>query len=278
MKGSLVLKVSFKLLINCLVSIFVYLFLNKLGVTDSYVIAIFLVNLLVTVLIIYNSILKPIRKLNKALSIVDFNLDVIDFTRLDNYTYSGKDEIGVLVDKIKELSDVLVVRVDKVNEETFVSEHDELSGLYNRVRFDKVKRDYENCSSVCIIFLDLNNLKRMNDIFGHDAGDELIRKASKQLDYWSYKGDCYRMGGDEFMVVLTDLSQQECEKLVTRWYSKLKCINNSESDGFKCVFAYGMAYSDLCINIDELLREADEKMYQHKIKVKIANGEDPNSR
>lgn len=236
------------------------------------------IGFLITIISVYTILIKPIRKLYKAVKKLDFNLGVIDFTLLDSLDYKKRDELGKIITRFKELSDILAVRIDRVNEETYNSEHDKLSRLYNRTKYEKMKSEYAGHENVCVVYIDVNNLKKMNDIKGHDAGDDLIIKAAEKLEFWEDIGDAYRMGGDEFMVVITDRTEDECEELINDWYEDVGCLNDYESDGFKCMMAYGVAYGDLFCNTDALIKEADEKMYSHKIQIKIANGEDPNSR
>lgn len=273
----LLLKVFPKFLFCTLLAIFGSIGAMRRGMSEKVEVYILGLLLLANLFILYMDIIRPICKLNKAMSIIDFNLNTIDFTKLDRYEYKHKDNFKVLVDKIKDLSDVLIARVDKVNVETYKSEHDGLSGLYNRLRYQNYKSTYETCKEVCVIYIDVNNLKKTNDIYGHDAGDALIERASRRLSFFSNIGDCYRMGGDEFMVVITNKSEEDCNKLIDEWYPTVGCLNNPD-EGFKCMMAYGVVHASGDFDIDELVKEADEKMYHHKVEIKIANGEDPNSR
>lgn len=278
MKGSLLFKVTFKLALCYLVSITMFLALCTISDSPKLIgVVVLFIDMLYSLAIINKQILKPLRDLVNVVSPIDFNLNTIDFTKLDNYSYNEDDEIRVLGDKFKDLSEVLVVRVDRANIETYKSEHDGLSGLFNRVKYQRSKEIYSGCSNVCIIYIDVNNLKKMNDIYGHEAGDALIKEAARKLRFWEDIGDCYRMGGDEFMVVVTNRPKSECEELINEWYPTVGCLNRKD-DGFKCRMAYGVAYGGMYSDIDELVKEADEKMYHHKVSIKIENGEDPNSR
>lgn len=278
MKSSLMSKVVLKLLLCYIISSIVFLIfciVPKVGQVSGVVIL--LVNMLYSCYIVKISIIKPLDKFRRCIKPIDFKLDTVDFTKLDNLYYDEDDEITEIVSKFKELSDVLVLRVDRVNSEIYRSEHDWLSGLYNRVKYQRSKEVYSGCNNVCVIYIDVNNLKKMNDIFGHEAGDALIQKASKKIEWWSDFADCYRMGGDEFMIIVTNKSREECEELISEWYSTVGCLNR-KSDGFNCFMAYGVSYGGLYSDIDILIKEADEKMYEHKVQIKLDNGEDPDSR
>lgn len=90
-----------------------------------------------------------------------------------------------------------------------LSREDQLTGLSNRRSFDDFLEDLESgvisCGDVALIFLDLNGLKYANDHFGHNAGDELIIAAARCIEEaFASQGTCYRIGGDEFAVILPD--------------------------------------------------------------------------
>ena len=86
----------------------------------------------------------------------------------------------------------------RYNNETYKSEHDALTGCYNRNHLSKVKSRYEQQRSFFVVFIDVNNLKRMNDEFGHEAGDSLLKNVASKMQFWNSYGDVYRLGGDEF--------------------------------------------------------------------------------
>lgn len=278
MKSSLVIKIVFKLFLINLLTLAGILLLDLVPYYRIVgILVILFISFISSIVIIWGTVLHPLRSLVKSVKPLNFELDTIDFTKLDNFSYSNNDDIGFLTEKFKYLSDILVARVDRVNTVTYKSEHDALSGLYNREKYQKTKGIYAGCDDICIIYIDVNNLKKMNDIFGHEAGDALIKKSAFKLDYWSSIGDVYRMGGDEFMIVITNYSRFDCERMIDEWYPTVGCLNRAD-DGFKCMMAYGVAYGKKFCDIDSLVKEADEKMYNHKIEIKKSNGEDPNSR
>ena len=89
---------------------------------------------------------------------------------------------------------------------------DSLTGLENRYAFDAklsgiMEKDLKD-SNWILIMMDVNGLKYVNDTYGHDAGDELIRSAAKVIkESYGKEGDCYRIGGDEFIVLLNVANQ-----------------------------------------------------------------------
>jgi diguanylate cyclase (GGDEF)-like protein len=102
--------------------------------------------------------------------------------------------------------------VDKLRHK---ASHDALTGLLNRVGFRQhidqiLDLARPNHARVGLLFVDLDDFKQVNDIYGHDAGDELIRKAAHRLESTARAGDgVARLGGDEFAIVLGDVGADE---------------------------------------------------------------------
>ena len=207
------------------------------------------------------------------MTIVDFDSDIVDCTYVDNLEEKGSFEMKLLVVKFKYLIDIITARINQYNDETKKSEHDELTGCYNRVHLNRVKSWYENQPNMFIIFIDVNNLKKMNDIFGHEAGDALLRNAASKLGFWNSYGDVYRLGGDEFMIVLINKKYDFCMRLLKTWYPTVGVLNRTE-DGFKCVLSYGIAEGKRGSSFDELEKLADDNMYEMKVRVKKEFGEE----
>ena len=99
------------------------------------------------------------------------------------------------------------------------SEHDHLTGLYNKGKYLSMIEDtYLNQDSIAIFNFDVNNLKVMNDTYGHEAGDKLLIKAANSIrKVTSNRVHGYRMGGDEFLMVACNVSTEETQTLLERW-------------------------------------------------------------
>lgn len=151
-------------------------------------------------------------------------------------------------------------------------EHDGLTGLYNKGKFMSLKATlFPKQDSIAIFNMDVNNLKHMNDTYGHEAGDKLIKKAADSLRMIEARNVlAFRVGGDEFMAVGLHLSRQEAEALRRTWEAGLKELNRQD-DGVHCVIACGMAYGEGDFDLEALFKQADERMYEDK-KAKKAQG------
>src|SRR5439155_18727803 len=96
----------------------------------------------------------------------------------------------------------------------FLAYHDRLTGLPNRTMFEEalglaLARARRHRLGVAVLFLDLDNFKLVNDSLGHNAGDELLREVASRLRTVNREEDLVaRQGGDEFLVLLADLSSE----------------------------------------------------------------------
>jgi diguanylate cyclase (GGDEF)-like protein len=151
-----------------------------------------------------------------------------------------------------------------------------LTGLHNRRGFFSLAQHFLNTceredSDVFLLFIDLDNLKHINDKFGHDAGDSLLIETGKILKGVFRKSDIIgRIGGDEFVTITrcdTEASSaQNNNVIVERLENRLKEHNEGLEDHQKVHFSYGLVKYDKknpC-SIEELTSKADKLMYEYK--------------
>ncbi len=145
---------------------------------------------------------------------------------------------------------------------------DPMTGLYNRHKFleyKKEKVDYRGAWAV--LFLDINDLKIVNDTLGHEYGDILIKTVSKSInavcnDYITG----YRYGGDEFIIIAENISIDQTQALVSLLHRLF--VEYNEIASVKCSVSIGYSYSLGNKNLEQLLFEADKNMYQIKMEHK----------
>ncbi len=133
--------------------------------------------------------------------------------------------------------------------------------------FKHAEKDIEKYNNVNVIMLDLNNLKQINDIKGHAVGDELIKSLAECL-YKTFdgKGKVYRIGGDEFVVLITDLPDDKIDGYLEKLYENINSQENNElSESTVAIgFAQRNSKENTDLKISELLKIADERMYEDK--------------
>lgn len=145
---------------------------------------------------------------------------------------------------------------------------DALTGVYNRNKCREIFRKLDSEKKrYAIVNYDLNELKYVNDHYGHERGDALIQAfASVLTDVFSQCGDVIRMGGDEFIVIIENAFQGQIEKKMKNFATLME---RSEKDyGMKLSASYGIAFSsDLDeegVTTEAVYNLADKRMYEMK--------------
>ena len=151
-----------------------------------------------------------------------------------------------------------------------VSEHDSLTYLFNRTKLESmVETEYQQLNSCAILFFDINNLKEVNDRSGHFAGDRLIAMVSDSIRaIMNRRIHGYRIGGDEFIVVVCNAKPKEVDAIVQKWKENLALVF-ANSDVMSSV-AVGVAWSAAPFDFNKLQAEADIDMYRNKMEMKSA--------
>jgi len=150
--------------------------------------------------------------------------------------------------------------------------HDGLTGLLNRVGFrHRIDAALDNVSAgdgqVGLLFVDLNEFKRVNDVHGHEAGDELIRQAATRLSsICRGEDDVARLGGDEFAIILAHVTRDEqvraAERRVRDAFLEPFAVNDITVSVGASVG--GGVWPDDGKTVKELVRHADAAMYVDK--------------
>lgn len=162
---------------------------------------------------------------------------------------------------------------------SYENEHDALTGLYNRGKYaDMMKNVFPFYESIVVYNMDVNYLKRTNDTMGHEMGNKLILKTADSIK--AVLGEDmygFRVGGDEFLMVAGNVSEDKATEIRESWKAALDEINTNEPIP-ECVVACGMVFSEKHYDVDTVFREADRLMYEDKVAIKVARGEDPDAR
>jgi diguanylate cyclase (GGDEF)-like protein len=148
----------------------------------------------------------------------------------------------------------------------YLGKHDVLTKLYNRSFYvDELNRLERNGPSiVTVIVIDINDLKVVNDQFGHAVGDELLRRAGEVLNKLVEK-PCRvaRIGGDEFVILMPGGERRDGEAMIAN-LGKLVELNNQFYPGRALSFAMGAATARPGERLETVVRRADAEMYAAK--------------
>jgi len=218
----------------------------------TIVFAVLLVVFVVLIMTFTGRITRPLQKLTKAAEqISEGNYD----TELD---YDRQDEVGVLTASFKKLIAELKVYIGNLNDMAYV---DALTQIGNR---HALRRDYNSYQGheVTVAMMDMDDFKRINDTHGHEEGDRVLREVGKLLSDTFGKEYCYRYGGDEFLLIVPDISISEFNEKLGTLEPNGPAIDDTARAGFSVGFVRAMLTdSDMLRN---LIARADEKMYESK--------------
>lgn len=150
--------------------------------------------------------------------------------------------------------------------------HDSLTGIYNRDFFESscIRLNESENTSVAILVCDLDELKTMNDTYGHKQGDALIKNAAWVLQEFSSKDvTVARLGGDEFVFLVTGKTKGEAKQLVSQIINRVEEYN-ANSENIEMKLSIGFAFSPNSIGqMTRLFAQADRNMYANKNKRKL---------
>lgn len=147
---------------------------------------------------------------------------------------------------------------------------DSLTGLYNRFGYNSFAGQCfrQNKGRIYVVFIDMDNLKKMNDQYGHDAGDIALKGIAEGMKVVFQDTDIrVRMGGDEFLVMGPFTCEEdliEKENAMDRFLAKYTIENQLP---MKLEVSMGHSFNDVALEqtgLESLLQNADSKMYEHK--------------
>lgn len=146
---------------------------------------------------------------------------------------------------------------------------DAMTGMQNRAAFIEAQRRAETASGLACVMLDINNLKQINDRWGHQKGDQAITTAARMIrDAFEEIGICFRIGGDEFMVFLKDRPAEQIAAALDGMREKISVEN--QTGEFPISIAAGFVERRDNEPVSQMVRRADTKVYEEKQRMKAA--------
>ncbi len=148
---------------------------------------------------------------------------------------------------------------------------DPMTGISNRAHVlqqmqEQLSRVQIGAGQLAVVLLDLDHFKRINDTLGHGAGDAVICDFARQLQASSRRVDaCGRMGGEEFVLLLVDVSAEQAQAVVERLLARTRQASPlAEQPGLHYTASAGLTLARPGDTIAELCHRADEALYQAK--------------
>lgn len=153
---------------------------------------------------------------------------------------------------------------------TYMSQHDVLTGILNRMGLDKEVADWlmaHPASHGALVSLDLDGFKFINDLHGHMAGDEALRTLARDLvESFGHDQIIGRNGGDEFVVFMKDTEPEQAEKVIKAFSSKVKTFTyDGETHDFSVSIGYTLYKGD-GTSLSRLFHQSDTALYAVKLR------------
>lgn len=222
-----------------------------------------------------NRMTEPLKRLTKASEqLAEGNYDV----RLD---YTRDDEVGTLTRAFLQLVEHLQSYISDLNSKAY---QDAMTGVRNKGAYVLFEHKLDDAIRVAapdeppefaLIMFDCNDLKKINDTYGHEKGDDYLRTACGLICDVFMHSPVFRVGGDEFVAILQGDAYRLREEQLRQFDEWSVKINESAGNPWECVrIAKGVAAYDPQVDrkASDVLKRADEQMYEEKKRMKAARG------
>ncbi len=211
-------------------------------------------------------VITPINTLSEAMSNYGKSIEENkDGSSLDKLSIQTGDEIEDLYQSLRKMESDLLLSTSNLAVATWNSNHDSMTQLYNKRYLNEFLSKFDGRESIAVFFLDIDNLKQMNDICGHEAGDQLIVKTAQFIQGYQKHGAIgFRVGGDEFLMIFLGRMEQEIRLLADEMRRSSDCILSDQESPVMSQLSIGFAYSSGMTNLDDLIEQADQSMYREK--------------
>jgi len=147
---------------------------------------------------------------------------------------------------------------------TYGNMHDTLTGLYNRSAYDLMRHDLDMAHNA-LLLVDVDRFKSVNDTYGHDVGDLVLKRVSEVLIYSFRSTDLvFRLGGDEFVVIMTNVDSSSREQVRARIEQANVMLQKPSDDLPPASLSVGVAFGDRENPDGDIFQDADTALYRMK--------------
>ncbi|MBQ7502984.1 diguanylate cyclase [bacterium] len=187
----------------------------------------------------------------------------------DKSILNEQEDIDSLKNKISAIQNELRSQITKIHEQVYI---DDTTGVMNKACYINMKKRIEasiggDNSNFSIIICDMNGLKTINDTFGHEIGDIALKDIAKVLISVYKQKNVFRIGGDEFIVVSEDISEDVIKESFESVSESLSSINSDEKPyhvPLSISMGYAVYQKDEDNSFADVFRRADKMMYSNK--------------
>jgi diguanylate cyclase (GGDEF) domain len=223
------------------------------------------------------NITKPIKKLEEsAVGFVDHSsrqrdVDALNFEapelKTNNEIKSLSDAVVKMTEDMRDYVSDIISAEEKAANMQELANRDALTGIRNKTAYDAAIAGIQD-TKVGLAVVDLNNLKKLNDTYGHDKGDLAIKALSKLICEVFCHSPVFRIGGDEFVVILRGQDYDNYDQLLASFNERLKEMDGSHEPWKRISAAIGAAFFEDGDDMNSLFKRADQMMYKRKKEMK----------
>lgn len=205
--------------------------------------------------------------LTSFLLLKPLNLFAKHIAQQDSLPLIGANEVRKLAQSYNSIFEKSRIREEELSYE---ATHDPLTVLFNRSMFEKICKSKQG-RPFAVLLIDIDHFKEINDTYGHDVGDAALKRVAGQLQsHFRSRDSLCRIGGDEFLVIMSDITSEQ-QELITR---KLKSIAEELSSPIgktpAMSLSAGIAFGKPDESVETLYKHADTALY--RVKNKGRNG------
>lgn len=211
---------------------------------------------------IAKTIIRPLKELDKAAQdIAQGHLDV-------DLNIRSNDEVGTLAQSLSETAQQLKIKINYINNLAY---SDKLTGVKNNTAYLQevafLKNDIlQKKADFSVFVIDANGLKYINDNYGHEIGNELIIKVTQMAAEVFGEENLYRIGGDEFAVILRGMDESECNNYIKAFDELVE--NQKGKIWVSASIGYAIFNKKMDSTYESVFNRADEDMYDKKVRMK----------
>lgn len=183
-------------------------------------------------------------------------------TREEQLPVHGCREMQILADSYNAMYNKTREEQNKL---TYEAEHDALTGLYNRIVFDRVCRKVYYSTPMAVVLIDVDHFKLVNDTYGHQVGDGVLKRVADHLKT-SFRSEDYvcRIGGDEFVIIMSGANANIKQLLINKIGSITNRLVKAEKELPAVTLSVGIAFGERGCDMEKLYKNADVALYRVK--------------
>ena len=212
------------------------------------------------------NVIKPLNAMSEAAS--SYSVETLKGGKespISQMNISTGDELERLCESMKKMEHDIISSTSQLAIADWNSNHDSMTQLYNKRHYEDAIKELENREDVGVVYLDIDNLKKMNDTFGHEKGDEVIIKAAHFIRKYTQPGfSSCRIGGDEFVMLVRGCSEETLNTLIHLMREDRAGDLSDTSAEFYCRLAIGGAFRKDKEDLLDTIKRADDEMYKNK--------------